>query len=131
MNVLPYKVYKLKTTNGVIITFVDITLRISDLKEQERLIIEHELLLDTLSHDIKTPLTGLKLTIDLLTKVTEKGMEKFPFLLSKVENSMKKIQHVIDELTASRWHKHKYQAVPELLDFEHIIEDKAHSCRTD
>jgi len=48
MNILPYLVRKENKTNGVIITFVDITARIRDLKEQERLITEHELLLDTM-----------------------------------------------------------------------------------
>jgi two-component system phosphate regulon sensor histidine kinase PhoR len=50
MNILPYKVFKEEKTNGVIITFVDITDRIRDLKEQEKLIAEHELLLDTIAH---------------------------------------------------------------------------------
>lgn len=35
MNILPYIVQKGKATNGVIITFIDITARIKDLKEQE------------------------------------------------------------------------------------------------
>lgn len=55
MNILPYLVRKENKTNGVIITFVDITPRIRDLKEQEKLIAEHELLLDTIAHDIKNP----------------------------------------------------------------------------
>lgn len=50
MNILPYKVFKEEKTNGVIITFVDITDRIRDLKEQQKLIAEHELLLDTIAH---------------------------------------------------------------------------------
>lgn len=38
MNILPYIIKKENRTNGVIITFVDVTPRIRDLKEQERLI---------------------------------------------------------------------------------------------
>ncbi|MEN5234366.1 PAS domain-containing protein [Sphingobacterium faecium] len=41
MNILPYITRKDNQTNGVIITFVDITARIEDLKEQEKLIMEH------------------------------------------------------------------------------------------
>jgi two-component system phosphate regulon sensor histidine kinase PhoR len=123
MNVLPYLVVKQNKTNGVIITFVEITMRIKDLKEQEKLIAEHEILLDTISHDIKTPLTSLSLTIEMLKKIPEKGMEKFPVLLEKVENSLINIQQIINDLTNSRWQQHKYQAVEELLNFEHIIED--------
>lgn len=123
MNILPYIVQRDKKTNGVIITFVEITMRIRDLKEQEKLIAEHELLLDTISHDIKTPLTSLGLTIDMLRKLPEKGMERFPVLLEKVENSLTKMQQIIYELTDSREQEHRYKAVEELLDFEHILED--------
>lgn len=84
MNILPYIVIKNNKTNGVIITFIDITSRIRDLKEQEKLIMEHELLLDTISHDIKTLLTSLGLTIEMLKKVPEKVMEKFRFYWRKL-----------------------------------------------
>lgn len=123
MNILPYIVKKQNKNNGVIITFVEITMRIKDLKEQEKLIAEHEMLLDTIAHDIKTPLTTLGLTIEMLKKVPEKGMERFPILLEKVENSLNNMQLIIDDLTKSRLEQHKYQAVEELLNFEHIIED--------
>lgn len=123
MNILPYIVQRDKKTNGVIITFVEITMRIRDLKEQEKLIAEHELLLDTISHDIKTPLTSLGLTIEMLRKLPEKDMERFPLLLEKVENSLTKMQQIIHDLTDSREQEHRYKAVEELLDFEHILED--------
>ncbi|RZL02591.1 MAG: ATP-binding protein, partial [Pedobacter sp.] len=123
MNILPYIVQTARKTNGVIITFVEITMRIRDLKEQEKLIAEHELLLDTISHDIKTPLTSLGLTIEMLKKLPEKGMARFPLLLEKVENSLVKMQHIIHDLTDSREQEHRYKAVEELLDFEHILED--------
>lgn len=123
MNVLPYVVKRLKKTNGVIITFVEITRRIKDLREQEKLIAEHEMLLDTIAHDIKSPLTSLRLTIELLKQVPEKGMERFPILMSKVENSMLNMYHIITDLTDTRRQQHHYQAQEELLNFEHIIED--------
>ena len=123
MNILPYIVQKEKKTNGVIITFVEITMRIRDLKEQEKLIAEHEILLDTISHDIKTPLTSLGLTIEMLKRLPEKGMERFPILLATVESSLVKMRHLIEELTDSRQREHRYKAVEELLDFEHIVED--------
>ncbi|MGF1924641.1 MAG: ATP-binding protein [Bacteroidia bacterium] len=123
MNILPYVVAKSKKTDGVIITFVEITMRIRDLKEQEQLIAEHEILLDTISHDIKSPLTSLGLTIEMLRKIPEKGMEKFPMLLEKVESSLLKMKDIIQDLTESRQSEHRYKAVEELLDFEHILED--------
>lgn len=123
MNILPYITMREKKTNGVIITFIDITLRIRDLKEQEKLIMEHELLLDTISHDIKTPLTSLALTIEMLKKIPEKGMEKFPVLLEKIENGLLKIKGIVVDLTDSRKSDHHYKTVEELLDIEQILED--------
>ena len=123
MNILPYIVMKTNKTNGVIITFIDITLRIRDLKEQEKLITEHELLLDTISHDIKTPLTSLGLTIEMLKKIPEKGMEKFPILLEKIENGLIKIKGIVVDLTDSRQSDQHYKTVEELLDIEQILED--------
>ena len=123
MNILPYITRNDGKTNGVIITFVEITARIKDLKEQEKLIAEHELLLDTISHDIKTPLTGLGLTLELLKLLPEKGMDRFPVLLQNAEKSLVKMRDIIYELTDTRIKEHKYQAVEELLNFEHIFED--------
>ncbi|RNL52143.1 sensor histidine kinase [Pedobacter jejuensis] len=123
MNILPYLVAKEKKTDGVIITFVEITMRIRDLREQEKLIAEHEILLDTISHDIKTPLTSLGLTIEMLRKIPEKGMGKFPMLLEKVESSLIKMKDIIYDLTESRQSEHRYNAIEELLNFEHIMED--------
>jgi len=123
MNILPYITRKDGKTNGVIITFVEITARIKDLKEQEALIAEHELLLDTISHDIKTPLTGLGLTLEMLKLLPKKGMERFPVLLQNAEKSLVKMRDIIYELTDARWQQHRYQAVEERLNFEHIFED--------
>ncbi|MBC8984920.1 PAS domain-containing protein [Pedobacter sp. N36a] len=123
MNILPYLVRKEKKTNGVIITFVDITPRINELKEQEKLITEHELLLDTIAHDIKNPIFALGLTVQVLKKLPEKGMDDFPVLLQNIENSLLEMKKVVGDLIDTRWQKHKYQAKPELLDLHHIIED--------
>lgn len=103
MNVLSYIIQKSGKTDGVIITFADITARIRDLKEQEKLISEHELLLDTIAHDIKNPLTSLGLTIELLKKLPEKGMAKFPALLSQMEGSLLKMKDIIVDLVHNRW----------------------------
>jgi two-component system phosphate regulon sensor histidine kinase PhoR len=123
MNILPYIIKKEQKLDGVIITFIDITSRIKDLKEQEKMIAEHELLLDTIAHDIKNPIFALTLTINLLKNLPEKGMEHFPELLSNVENSLTNMKDVIYNLVQTRWQKHRYQAAEEMLDLENIIED--------
>jgi two-component system phosphate regulon sensor histidine kinase PhoR len=123
MNILPYLIRKENKSNGVIVTFVEITARIRDLKEQEKLIAEHELLLDTIAHDIKNPLATLGMTIELFKKLPEKGMDKFPVLLGKVESSLDKLKKIVHDLVQSRLQEHRYQAVEEMLDLENILED--------
>lgn len=123
MNVLPYISFNDNKTNGVIITFVEITRRIKDLKEQERLISDHETLLDTISHDIKGPITNLVLAVDLFKNVSPNDRNEFRFLLQMVENAITKMQNMIDELIDDRKLQHKYRAEEELLNIEHILED--------
>jgi two-component system phosphate regulon sensor histidine kinase PhoR len=123
MNVIPYLVKKSKKANGVIMTFVEITMRIKDLKDQEKLILDHELLLDTISHDIKSPLTSLMLTITLLKKDAGEKSASYKSLFNILENSVKKMQSVINELTDAGKQKHKYKTQEELLSFENILED--------
>lgn len=123
MNILPYITRKDNTTNGVIITFIDITTRISDLKEQEKLIAEHELLLDTIAHDIKNPLAALGMSIVLLKKIPEKGMERLPKLVSHIESCIQNINGIVADLMQSHWDKNRYEALEEMLDLENILED--------
>ena len=123
MNIIPYLAIKGKKTNGVIITFVEITLRIKDLKDQEKLISDHETLLDTISHDIKVPLSNLVLAMDLLKAASHDKSDDFQDLLKIVENSILKMKDIILELTDTRKQEHKYKAEEELLNIEHILED--------
>jgi two-component system phosphate regulon sensor histidine kinase PhoR len=123
MNVLPYLIRKENKANGVIITFVDITERISDLKEQEKMIAEHELLLDTITHDLSNPILAMSMTIEMLKKLPEKGMEGFPSLLKNAESSLMNMKQMIQELVQSRWQEQRYQAEEELLDLGNILED--------
>ena len=123
MNIIPYVITKTKKTNGVIITFVEITARIKDLVNQEMLIADHETLLDTISHDIKGPLTSLLLTINQLKKVSSDKSKAFLMFFGILESSIKKMQVILTELTDAGKLKHKYKAEEELLDFENILED--------
>lgn len=123
MNIIPYVITKTKKTNGVIITFIEITARIKDLVNQEMLIADHETLLDTISHDIKGPLTSLLLTVNQLKKVATDKSKAFLMFLGILESSIKKMQVIITELTDAGKLKHKHKAEEELLDFENILED--------
>jgi len=123
MNIIPYVKMKDNRTDGVIITFVEITQRIRDLNEQEKLVAEHEILLDTISHDIKNPLANLVLAIELFKDVSPDDEKEFGSLLTIVDNALTKMHRVIIELTEARKGEHKYMAENELLNFEHILED--------
>jgi two-component system phosphate regulon sensor histidine kinase PhoR len=123
MNIIPYVKMKDNKTDGVIITFVEITMRIKDLKEQEKLIAEHEILLDTISHDIKNPLANLVLAIELFKGVSPNDEKEFNSLLKIVDTALTKMHKLIIELTEVRKDEHKYKAQEELINFEHIWED--------
>lgn len=123
MNILPYIQKEDNRSNGVIITFVEITFRIKDLKEQERLISDHETLLDTISHDIKNPITNLVLAIDQFKRMGLENQQSFEALLQIVERALTKMKNLVDELSGSREQDHKYKSHVELLNFEHILED--------
>jgi two-component system phosphate regulon sensor histidine kinase PhoR len=123
MNIIPYVKMRDNKTDGVIITFVEITMRIKDLKEQEKLIADHEILLDTISHDIKNPLANLVMAIELFKNVSPNDEKKFNSLLKIVDSSLTKMHKLINELTDVRKDEYKYKAGKELLNFEHILED--------
>lgn len=123
MNIIPYVIMKKNKTDGVIISFVEITMRINDLKEQEKLVADHEILLDTISHDIKNPLANLVTAIELFKNVTPNDEKEFQSLLKIVDSALTKMHKLIKELTEVRKEEHKYKAQEELLNFEHILED--------
>ena len=70
MNIIPYLLEKQNRTNGVIITFVDITDRIRTLKELERLNASHETFIYTVSHDLKAPLANIEGLVKYLLEST-------------------------------------------------------------
>lgn len=123
MNVIPYIIIKTKKTDGVIITFVEITARMKDLVNQELLIANHETLLDTISHDIKGPLTSLLLTISQLRKISTDKSKAFLMFFKILENSIKKMQFILKELTDAGKLREKDKVEEELIEFEDIMDD--------
>ncbi len=123
MNILPYITLKGNKTNGVIITLVEITQRIKALKDLEQVVNDHEILLDTISHDIKTPLSSLLTAFKIIKDVPPQNVDDIQTLLQVQEQSIVKMQSLINELTATREQEYKLKTEQELIDFEHIIED--------
>ena len=123
MNILPYINFMTGKSDGVIITFVEISARITDLKEQENLIADHEILLDTISHDVKNSLTTVLLAVEHLKNIPPEEQDGFRSMLSMVDRSLLKMQTIINELFESRQRAHTYSAAGERLSFENIMED--------
>lgn len=123
MNILPYLDKGEKKPNGVILTFINITNRIRDLKEQEKVISEFETLLDTVTHDIRNGLTSMLLSVQLLNDLDFKDDSEIKFYTKKIENGIKKIKLVIGDLHEPGGKQRKYKAEPELLTIENILED--------
>lgn len=101
MNILPYTEHKTGKLNGVIITFVDITTRLSALRELEQLNARHEVLMFALSHDLRQPLTTITLLKNGLQQAFQKGDEKqFTHWLNSLNSAMGNINSLLDGFTA-------------------------------
>ncbi|MFN3997635.1 ATP-binding protein [Algoriphagus sp.] len=123
MNILPCFDKADRKLNGVILTFINITGRVRDLKEQEKVIAEYETLLDTVSHDIKNGLTGMLLSVQLLNDLELEDFKEIKFYTKKIENGIKKIKLILGDFRESESKRHKYKAEEELLNIESILED--------
>ena len=123
MNIIPYVTIKDNKTNGVILTFVEITDRIKILKELEQLVKDHEILLDTISHDFKTPLSSLIIAFQIIKELPPNKADDIQKLLLIQENSIIKLQNLIADLTDTHKQENTYIAKKELLDLENILED--------
>src|SRR5690606_7748531 len=109
MNIIPYLIEKEKKTNGVIITFVDITDRIKTLKELEKLNASYETFIYSVSHDLKAPLANIEGLVNYLVESSAIVLEKFgedneeqqsiAALLEKSVHSMRNIINELSEIT--------------------------------
>lgn len=100
MNILPYIVKKLNITNGVVCTFIDITDRINDKIDIERLNSDHETFIYSVSHDFRGPLTNLMLLIQLLKVAKDtNGKEDADRILEMIDKSACEMKKMINELT--------------------------------
>jgi len=100
MNILPYIIKKQNITNGVVITFIDITGRINDKRDIERINADHETFIYSVSHDFRGPLTNMVLLVELMKSAIAKNDKKDMLnLMEKLEESAKSLKDLIIELT--------------------------------
>ena len=72
------------------------------MKELEKLVADHEILLDTISHDIKNPLANLSIAIELFKDAPLHDEKEFKSLLKIVDNALVKMHKLIKDLTEVR-----------------------------
>jgi len=128
MNILPYVVKKDNKTNGVIITFVDITDRIKSLKELERLNASHETFIYSVSHDLKGPLANIEGLVQLLTKSSDQITEgqgddtkDHQFIVELLDQSVTSMKDIINELTDIVKIEANYKEQVETVSFAKIL----------
>lgn len=130
MNIIPYLVKKDNKTNGVIITFVDITDRIKVLKELELLNATHETFIYSVSHDLKGPLSNIEGLVHLLnatsaelakTRGTDNKEQKK--ISDMLDASVKSMRKIIDELSEIAKIEGNYTDLAEAVNFENILNE--------
>lgn len=99
MNILPYIIQKENKTNGVIITFVDITDRIEVLKEYEKLNLNYENIFYTISHDLRGPLANVEGLINLLKNTPETRSEDSKSIINVLGISVRNLRQAIEDVT--------------------------------
>jgi two-component system phosphate regulon sensor histidine kinase PhoR len=130
MNILPYIIQKEKKTNGVIITFVDISGRMNNLRELERLNTSHETFIYSVSHDLKAPLSNIEGLIQNLLEVSEElangkseGKEEMKMVEGMLKNSVKTMRDIINELSEITKIEGNYREELETIQFETILKE--------
>ena len=100
MNIMPYIEHETNQTNGVIITFLDITRRLNALKELEKLNSDHETLIFALSHDIRQPIASITLLADALVLAHKKNdSQQFDKYINTLKQSSKSLTSLVDDFT--------------------------------
>lgn len=122
MNIVPYVIRKENRLNGVIITFVDITERIEDMRELEQLNAAHETFIYSVSHDLKAPLGNIESLIFLLTQAIKEGKDQNN-ILEMLEKSAQSMRKVIDELSEVTKVEANFKEITETVNFNQILKD--------
>src|SRR5690606_34580374 len=125
MNILPYIVQKDNRPNGVIITFVDITERITTLNELEWLNASHETFIYSVVHDLKAPLAnieGLLAYLKTLSTSPEDYQERTR-ISQLLEKSVRSMRNIIDELAELPKLENRERVEKETVAIADIIDD--------
>lgn len=124
MNILPYKMRKENRTNGVIITFVEITQRIAALRDLEEINAKHETLMFALSHDIRQPLSTLSLLKGVLQNTFDQqdkpGFQKY---LERLQTTVMTMRELVDNLVPVNDAEPEWKKQMERVNIESVVEN--------
>lgn len=124
MNILPYIIRKENRTNGVIITFVDITSRIADLKKLEKLNAEYHTLVYALSHDIKQPLSTILLLSDGLADAYDnRNTKQFTKWIKSLRRTSEAMVSLVQGFTNHEISGTEISTGKEIINIENIYKD--------
>ena len=128
MNIIPYLVKRENRTNGVIITFVDITDRMKVLRDLEKMNASHETFIYAVSHDLKAPLANIEGLVQHLNQVSGKLLENCAAdnaeqrtVAAMLEKSVKSMRGIIEELADIAKIEGNYKETVETVRFESIL----------
>jgi two-component system phosphate regulon sensor histidine kinase PhoR len=124
MNIIPYIEQEHNVTNGVIITFVDITKRLHALKELEKLNSAHETLMFALSHDIKQPISAITLLADALAQAHKSNnSQQFDKWIATLKQSSKSLASLVDDYTSDYENIGQEESPEQRLNIQEICND--------
>lgn len=129
MNILPYVVQKENKTNGVIITFVDITDRIELLRGHEKLKLCYENMLFSVAHDLAGPITNMKMLVDSLKQVPSTDHEDYKAYTRLLEVSVDKLRATIKETAEVTRSIESDDEAEQVSRFENVIADASFALR--
>lgn len=122
VNIAPYFIPNEEKVKGVIVTFIDVTERITYLKELERLNEDHESFIYSVSHDLREPLLNVVLLIQDLEDTHNELSGKMFDIMKRITASVNDMSEFILELT-DLIRSEDDQEESRHLDFEDVLDD--------
>ncbi|WP_245583677.1 sensor histidine kinase [Salinimicrobium xinjiangense] len=124
MNIVPYIEHEEEITNGVIITFIDITKRLNAIKELEKLNAQHETLMFALSHDIRQPISAITLLAETLTQAYKNhDLQQFDKWIKNLRQFSKGLASLVDDFITDNGNMSKEEPRELRLNIQEICAD--------
>ncbi|MBZ9728671.1 PAS domain-containing protein [Salegentibacter sp. JZCK2] len=126
MNIVPYVEYEEDVTNGVIITFVNITKRLVALRDLEKINSKYQTLRYALAHDIRQPISTITLIADGLSIVHQQqnsNKQAFGEWSNTLKASSKSLETLVEDFAYNKVKEKEKSIAGRLVNIEEICED--------